>query len=183
MADSLLETGRFRRSAPDACPGCSLRNLRPIQALLTPRSLRMSSSVCDECTRSPPLRIRPQWKAGVSACNTVKRFCGDTGWAIPEPDRPILVARVYQGTGCPVELVGTLRSWPILSPLKQKLGPLETFKAEPLWATPQKSSSSSESAVRLRERALVPWPEPLIGVQDPGLGSPPAPDLGLHPPR
>ena len=127
----------------------------------------------DGCPCSTPVCTRPHWKPGVSACNTVKRFCGDTGWAIPEPDRPILVARVYQGTGCPVELVGTLRSWPILSPLKQKLGPLETFKAEPLWATPQKSSSSSESAVRLRERALVPWPEPLIGVQDPGLGSPP----------
>ena len=159
-----LGVGWLRRPVPDACPGWSLPTSGLYRLRLHRDTFVLAPSVCDECTRSPPLRNRPQWKAGVLSCNTIKRFCGDTGWAIPEPDRPILVARVYQGTGCPVELVGTPRSWPILSPLKQKLGPLETFKAEPLWATPQKSSSSSESAVRLRERALMPWPEPLRSV-------------------
>ena len=80
-----LGVGWLRRPVPDACPGCSLRN-PGVYRLRLHRDTFVLGSVCDECTRSPPLRNRPQWKAGVLSCNTIKRFIGATGLALPEPD-------------------------------------------------------------------------------------------------
>ena len=103
----------------------------------------------DECSCSPPLRNRPQWKAGVSVCNTIIRFIGDAGSALPEPDVPMIVAWVYR-------VVGTPRSWLLSSPETERLDPLETLKSRPLWATLE-SSRLSRSAVLFREKALIPF--------------------------
>ena len=81
-----LGVGWLRRPVPDACPGWSLPTSGLYRLRLHRDTFVLAPSVCDECTRSPPLRNRPQWKAGVLSCNTIKRFIGATGLALPEPD-------------------------------------------------------------------------------------------------